>query len=86
MNDFKLIISSPDGNLWDGNVVFLSLRGVLGDLAIMAGHIPFVTPVVPSDVKLELQNGEEKLGVISDGLLTVTNECVTLLSGTFQWR
>ena len=86
MNDFKLIISSPDGNLWDGNVVFLSLRGALGDLAIMAGHIPFVTPILPCEVKIELQDGSEKSGSINDGLLTVTDGCATILSGTFTWK
>ena len=46
MNTFRLIVSSPDGNLFDGDAVMLTLRGVEGDLAIMAGHVPFLTSVV----------------------------------------
>ena len=63
MKSFRLTISSPDGNCFDGDAVFLSLRGSEGDLAVMAGHIPF----------------------ISGGLLTVSEEKTTLLSGSFSW-
>ncbi len=46
MSTFPLLISSPDGDLFRGDAEMLILRGTEGDLAIMAGHIPFVTAVV----------------------------------------
>ena len=49
MNTFHLIISSPDGNLFDGNVIKIAMRGTEGDFAIMAGHIPFITSVKSGD-------------------------------------
>ena len=45
MNTFGLTISSPDGNIFQGEAVKLSVRGIEGDLAVMAGHIPFITAV-----------------------------------------
>ena len=45
MKTFPLIISSPDGDLYRGDAGMLILRGTEGDLAIMAGHVPFVTAV-----------------------------------------
>ena len=45
MKTFLLIISTPDGEMFNGEAVNISLRGVEGDLAVMAGHIPFVTAV-----------------------------------------
>ena len=45
MKTFRLIIASPDGNIFDSEAVNLSLRGAEGDLAIMANHAPFVTSV-----------------------------------------
>ena len=45
MNTFRLTIATPDGAAFDGEADMLSVRGVMGDLAIMAGHAPFVTAV-----------------------------------------
>ena len=43
MKAFKVQIAAPDGLRYDGEAVQLSVRGIGGDLAILAGHIPFVT-------------------------------------------
>ena len=53
MKTFPLIISSPDGDLFQGDAEILILRGTEGDLAILAGHIPFVTAVVKSRCVVE---------------------------------
>ena len=42
MKTFKLQIAAPDGMRYDGDAVQISVRGIEGDLAVMAGHIPFV--------------------------------------------
>lgn len=87
MNTFRMIISSPDGTVFDGEIAMLTLRGVEGELAIMAGHAPFVTSVAPCDCKLVLSDDEDedKHGHTDGGLLSVTREAVTLLSGSFEW-
>ena len=43
MNTFPLTVASPDGKLFHGEAVQLTLRGSEGDLAVLAGHIPFIT-------------------------------------------
>ena len=85
MNPFSLIISSPDGDLYRGEVLSISLRGVEGELAILAGHAPFVTAVKPCKVVVELEN-ETKTGMTDGGILTVSKESTTFLSGTFDWQ
>ncbi len=86
MKTFRFVISTPDGNLYDGDIVKVSLRGSEGDLAVMAGHIPFVTSVVPCDCHMELDNGDEKSLSVQRGLLSVTSEGVTLMSGSAEWN
>ena len=86
MKTFPLIISSPDGDLFRDAAVKISLRGVEGDLAVLAGHIPFITAVKPCDCAIELENGETRVGHTDGGILTVSQESVTLLSGTFSWN
>ena len=52
MSTFPLKITSPEGDLFCGDAVMLSVRSTEGDLAIMAGHIPFVCSVKPCDCKV----------------------------------
>lgn len=86
MNTFLLNITSPDGKMFSGDVQMVTARGIEGDLAILAGHIPFVTTLKPCDCKIIAEDGSEKVGTADGGILTVSPEKVTLLSGSFQWK
>ena len=86
MKSFLLKISSPEGDMFCGEVVKLSVRGTEGELAVMAGHIPFVSYVKPCDCKIELEDGSEKVGHIQGGVLTVAKDMVILLSGSLSWN
>lgn len=86
MKTFDFVISSPDGNVFEGKIESIILRGASGDLAVLAGHIPFATSVKPCECKIVLEDGTEKAGIVDGGLLSVTNEKTTLFSGMFQWK
>ena len=86
MKTFPLIISSPDGDLFRGEAEMLILRGTEGDLAIMAGHVPFVTAVVRSNRVVITDTEERKEGVIESGLLTVDAEKTTVLTSALTWN
>ena len=85
MRSFLLKISSPEGDVFCDNAVKLCVRGTEGDLAVMAGHVPFVSYVKPCNCKIELEDGSEKIGHTQGGVLTVSKEKVILLSGMFSW-
>lgn len=85
MNTFKLTVSTPDGNKFEGEVVKFDVRGVLGELAVMANHIPFVTTVVNSPCKIELEDGTVKNARSDGGLLTVGKDSTTFFSGSFEF-
>ena len=84
MNTFQLNISSPDGKIFSGEAVRIIVRGIEGEFAVMAGHVPFITSIKPCDVPVMLPDGSEKLGHSDGGLLTVDKDGVTLL-GPFNW-
>ncbi len=86
MNTFKLKISTPDGDMYNGEAAKLDVRGLEGELAVMAGHIPFMTALKPCDCKLLLSDGDERVGSIDGGLLSVGDELVTLLASSFKWK
>jgi len=86
MNTFLLNISSPDGKIFYGEVVSISLRGVEGEFAVMAGHVPFITNVRPGKCILEMKDGTVKNGQTEGGMITVGKEEVTFLTAgvTFE--
>ena len=86
MRSYLLRVSSPEGDVFRGNVVKLCVRGTEGELAVLAGHIPFVSYVKPCDCRIELEDGEEKVGRIGGGVLTVARDKVILLAGDFVWQ
>ena len=86
MRTFPLKITSPEGDLFSGDAVKICLRGTEGELAILAGHVPFATSVKPCTCKIELADGEERLAHTDGGLLTVSTEKVLFLSGSFAWK
>ena len=86
MKTFPLIISSPDGDLFRGDAEMLILRGTEGDLAVMAGHVPFVTAVVKSHCVVITDTEERKEGTIEEGLLTVDADRVTVLTSALAWN
>lgn len=85
MNTFKLTVSSPDGNKFVGDVIKLDVRGTEGELAIMAGHVPFVTSLVKCPCTIWTEDGEQMSATANGGLLTVSPDGVTLLSGSFKF-
>lgn len=86
MNTFKLRITTPSEDCYDADAYQLSVRVTDGDIAIMAGHIPFVSAVVPGSCRVYLPTGEMKNAECSGGLLTVSKENVRLLCSEFEWK
>ncbi len=85
MNAFHLTVASPDGNVFSGEIVKLDVRGTEGELAVMAGHVPFVTSVVSSPCTVWLDENTKKTATVDGGLLSVGSKEVTLLAGSFKF-
>ena len=85
MSTFHLTVSSPDGNKFDGEVFKFDVRGVEGELAIMAGHIPYITSVIKAPCTVWLDEDKKKTAVSDGGLLTVDTDRVTFISGSFEF-
>lgn len=86
MKTYLLNISSPDGKIFSGQVVSIILRGVEGEFAILADHIPFITSVVPGKCIIDLEDGTVKEGQTEGGMITVGKDDVTFLTAgvTFE--
>ena len=80
MKTYLLNISSPDGKLFSGEIVSIIVRGVEGEFAVLADHVPFITNVVPGKCVIELADGTIKDGHTEGGLITVGKDDVTYLT------
>ena len=86
MKTFHLTVSSPDGNIFDGEIYKLDVRGVEGELAIMAGHVPFVTAVKCAPCRVWINDDTLKEATLDGGLLTVDKNGATLIAGSFKFK
>ena len=60
--------------------------GIGGELAVLAGHIPFVTALADGDSRVYLPDGTIKQGHADGGMLMVSNECVRVMALRFSWK
>lgn len=88
MKSFKLEIATPDGMRYDGDAVQVSVRGIGGELAILAGHIPFCTALGKGECRVYIgEEGKEiKHASCGGGMLMVTKENVRILASDFEWQ
>ena len=84
MKAFKVQIAAPDGLRYDGEAVQLSVRGIGGDLAILAGHIPMMTTIRPGTCRVVTADGETRTGATHGGILTVGKDSVIALLGDWE--
>ena len=82
MKTFNLKVTSPDGDSFSGDAIMLVVRGVEGELAVMADHVPFVTAVKACTVKIETED-EDIYADIGGGMLSVSKTETLLLSSSF---
>ena len=82
MNTFKLTVSTPDGNSFEGPAEALFVRGTEGDLAVLADHAPLVTAVKDCVCRIIPEDGDEISAEIKGGLLNVSEGGDTILLTT----
>lgn len=86
MRTFHLEIAAPDGKIYDGEAYMLSVRGIEGDLAILAGHIPFVTALASGAVRVYTsKDAAPRVGHASGGCLLVFPTGTRLIAADFAW-
>lgn len=77
---FQLDIVTPERKVFSGDVTFVSVKGMSGDLGILANHMPLVTPLKIGPVKIIGPENEEQLVAVSGGFIEVRGTKVTILA------
>ena len=84
MTPFKLKIVTPDGLIFDGQAEELIVRSSTGDVAILARHVNYVTPLGMGRAVV-VSDGQRKTAACIGGMLSVVDGEVTLVPTTFEW-
>lgn len=84
MSSFHLQIVTPDGEFFDGQAERVKVRTINGDVAILAGHIPYVTALGTGEAAVTV-DGTVRKAAASGGMLSVTPEIVRVVATTFEW-
>jgi len=76
----KLIITTPTGKFYEGEVEILTLKLAEGYMGVMANMSPVVSTVVTGT--FDLKEGAEtiKRGVLFDGLFSTDGELATVIT------
>jgi len=77
-----LEIVSIEAELFSGEVSRIFVTGDLGELGIIAGHTPLLTPIKPGHVRILLSEQKEEIFYLSGGILEVQPDWVTILADT----
>ena len=86
MTEFHLTVSTPNGHAARLSAIRLTLRGALGDMAILADHAPIMTAILPGECHITAVDGNVRIGRTESGILSVWKNKVTLLTERFSWQ
>ncbi|CAK0746882.1 ATP synthase F1 complex subunit epsilon [Gammaproteobacteria bacterium] len=75
-------IVSAEFLVYSGSAAMVFAPAVMGEVGILPQHSPFLSKLVPGEVRVRNLNGEEDFFYVSGGLLEVQPHVVTILADT----
>lgn len=86
MKLFDLDIVTPEGKVFSDKVYQLLIRGVEGDVSILASHIPYITALKGGECRVYKESGNNfRYAKYEDGVLYAKKDKVTVLTSGFKW-
>jgi len=82
MKTIELDIVSAEASIFHGEVRFVSVTGVAGELGIHPGHSPLLTALKPGQIHATLKDGKEEVFYMSGGMLEIQPTVVSILADT----
>ena len=70
-NTFTVEVLTPEGEVFNGEVVQLSTRTVTGEIGILARHVPVLAALKPTLLRLRISESESREWAQSHGMLQV---------------
>src|SRR3954462_12451900 len=74
-------VLTPEGQVFDGEVQQLSTRTAVGEIGILANHVPVLARLEPTELRLHMPDGEVQRWAQAEGWLQVFANRATVLIG-----
>lgn len=71
-------IVSPKGEVFSGDVLHITLPGVVGSFAVYPRHAPLISALENGDIKCAITDDEERKFHITSGFVEVKDDVVTV--------
>ncbi|MDA8200937.1 MAG: ATP synthase F1 subunit epsilon [Thermaerobacter sp.] len=81
---YALKLVTPERTVYAGQVTELLLRASEGDMGVLAHHIPLITAVKPSVVRVLDEGGTWRRYAVGGGFLEVGRQVTVLLADTAE--
>lgn len=81
MKTVQVEIVTPERRVYEGEATMVIARGAEGELGILPGHIPLVTPLTIGAITVK-EGSQDRLVAVSGGFLEVRPDKVTVLAET----
>src|SRR3954462_6321902 len=72
-------VLTPEGEVFDGEVQQLSTRTAVGEIGILANHVPVLARLMPTELRLHMPDGEVRRWAQAEGWLQVFANRATVL-------
>lgn len=83
MKTVQVEIVTPERRVYEGEATMVIARGAEGELGILPGHIPLVTPLTIGAITVK-EGSQDRLVAVSGGFLEVRPDKVTVLAETAE--
>ncbi len=83
-NTIQVDIVSAEKEIFSGEAQMVFAPAVMGEVGISPGHAPLVTKMIPGEVRVKDNNGNELAFYVSGGLLEIQPRIITVLSDTAE--
>jgi F-type H+-transporting ATPase subunit epsilon len=74
-------VLTPEGEVFDGEVQQLSTRTAVGEIGILANHVPLLARLKPTELRLHMPDGKVQRWAQAEGWLQVFANRATVLVG-----
>jgi F-type H+-transporting ATPase subunit epsilon len=80
-HELSVRVLTPEGEVFDGQVEQLSTRTAVGEIGILANHVPVLARLRPTELRLHMPGGEVQRWAQAEGWLQVFANRATVLVG-----
>lgn len=80
-NTLHAKVLTPEGEVFAGDVEQLSTRTAVGELGVLANHVPVLARLRPTELRLHMPGGEVQRWAQAEGWLQVFANNATVLVG-----